>query len=248
MQNSEDVFFRMHSVDGDLEVRNAEYVFTHQSVGDGLDVGPPETTIRGNVEDGYAETDGVSGDVVINDADGVFVPADAVGGDFAVVGVENVYSDSVEPGHTPREYDILLIGCEQSGSATDPDVSVYVTGMSHDVCVDGTRTDIEVYVVGHAHDISVDGRNATVEVVLLGYANTVRLGPNLSADVVAETGFDNEIVEEPYPVEDLIEMPKTDAFGNAGFGRRKVTFQVPAGDEDWCRNCGEPADAIIERH
>jgi hypothetical protein len=64
----------------------------------------------------------------------------------------------------------------------------------------------------------------------------------------SKTGLDNEIVEEPYPVEDLIEMSKADAFGNAGFGRRKVTFQVPAGDEDWCRNCGEPADAIIERH
>ena len=246
LRSPEDMYFEAGSVDGDLELRNAEYVFTHQRVGGDADVSDPETTIRGDLEDGYAKT--VNGDAVVEDAEDVFVPAGAASGELSVVGAENVFSNDVETNYDPGEYDVALTGWKQSGSASDPDAGVYVTGARHEVELDKVRTDLEVYVVGHHHEVSITGRSASVRVLALGYDNTVTLGPYLSADVAANTGEDNEIVEEPYPVEDLIEMSKDEAFGNAAFGRKKVTFQQPADGDDWCPNCGEPADAIIERH
>lgn len=246
LHGPEDMYFRADSVNGDLELRNAEYVFTHQQVGSDADMEETETTIRGDLEDGYAKT--VSGDTVVEDAEDVFVPANTATGDLSVVGAENVFSDSVETSYESSEYDVSLTGWKQSGSASDPDAGVYVTGARHEVELDKVRSDLEVYVVGHHHDVTITGRRGSVRVLMLGYDNTVTLGPYLSADVVANTGEDNELVEEPYPTEDLIEMSKDEAFGNAAFGRKKVTFQQPADGEDWCPNCGEPADAIIERH
>ncbi|GKZ14689.1 hypothetical protein [Haladaptatus sp. T7] len=242
-----DVFVASDSVGGDFDVRNAEYVFTHHAVdGDG-DVADAETTIRGDIEDGYVER--ADGDVRIIDAEDVFIAADAVDGGFSAPGAENVYSDGVSPTATPDEYDVSTLGWQQSGSASDPSVGVYAVGMEHEIEVTGARTDLELYLVGHGHDVTVTGRSADLAVHFVGYDNTVHVGPYLTTDVVSDAGFDNEIDAEPYPTEDLIEMSRSEAYSNAGFGRRKVTFQVPADDdEEWCPNCGAAADAIIERH
>lgn len=242
-----DVFLPPDGVDGDLEVRNAEYVFTHVSTGD-ADPGDPETVIRGDLEDGYAEPGGVTGDATIADAEDAFVSAGAVGGDLSVVAPENVYSDEIDPPRDPGDYDAELAGWKQSDSVSDPDAGVRVTGAHCEVTVEQTRREIDVYVAGHGNEVEVEGRNAAVSVYLLGYENTVAVGGYLSAEVVADTGFDNEVVEQPYPVEDLVETTKEEAFDRAGFGRRKVTYQVPAEGDDWCPNCGEPADAVVERH
>lgn len=247
LRDPEDVFLRTDSVAGDLELRNPEYVFAHQSPGGDGEVGTPETVIRGDLEDGYADPEGVTGDATIADAEDVFVSARTAGGDLSVVGPENVYSDDVEPPRPPDDYDVSLTGWKQSGEASDPDAGVRVAGTGHEVSVEKARTDLDVYVVGHDHDIEITGRSANVSVYLLGYDNTVTVGPYLTSEIVADTGFDNEIVEEPYPVEDLVETSKDEAFDRAGFGRRKVTYQVPAQGDDWCPNCGEPANAIVER-
>ncbi|WP_276302452.1 hypothetical protein [Halorussus lipolyticus] len=247
LRDPEDVYLRTDSVAGDLEVCNAEYVFTHQSPGGGA-VGDPETVVRGDLEDGYAEPDGVTGDAIVADAEDVFVTAGTAGGDLSVVAPENVYSDDVEPPREADDYDVSLTGWKQSGSASDPDAGVRVSGAHHEVTVEKARTDLDVYVVGHDHEIEITGRSASVSVYLLGYDNTVTVGPYLQSEVIADTGFDNEVVEEPYPVEELIETSKSEAFDRAGFGRRKVTYQVPAESDDWCPNCGEPADAIVARH
>ncbi|MFC4451603.1 hypothetical protein [Halorussus aquaticus] len=247
VRDPEDVFLRADSVAGDLELRNPEYVFTHRPTGGGADVDDPETVVRGDLEDGYAEPEGVTGDAAVADAEDVFVSAGAVGGHLSVVGPENVYADEVEPPRDPGEYDVALTGWKQSGSSSDPDAGVRVTGAHHEVTVEKTRTDIDVYVVGHDHEIEITGRSAGVSVYLLGYDNTVTVGPYLDSEVVADTGFDNEVAAQPYPVEDLVETSKAEAFDRAGFGRRKVTYQVPS-DDDWCPNCGEPADAIVARH
>ena len=242
-----DAFFQTHSVAGDLEIRNPEYVYTHQRPDGEADVADPETTIRGDIEDGYGATDGVDGDVLVADAEDVFVSASAVAGGLSVVGAENVF-EADGPDRTPDEYDVCTVGWEQSGAVSDPETGVYVTGVGHEVRAERVRRDVDVYIVGRDHEVVLDGRNATVTVHLLGTGNTVRVGPYLAGLVVSDTGSDNEVLEEPYPVEDLIEMSKDEAFGNAGFGRRKVTYQMPATDEEWCPNCGEPADAVIERH
>jgi hypothetical protein len=247
LRDPEDVFLRTDSVDGDLEVRNAEYVFSHQPTGEAT-LGDPETVVSGDLGDGYAEPDGVTGDAVVAGAEDVFVAAGTASGDLAVVAPENVYSEDMDAPRDPDDYDVSLTGWKQSGTASDPDTGVRVSGAHHDVTVEKARTDLDVYVVGRDHEIEVTGRGASVSVYLLGYDNTVTLGPYLSGEVVADTGFDNEVVEEPYPVEELIETSKDEAFDRAGFGRRKVTYQVPAEADDWCPNCGEPADAIVARH
>ncbi|RDI69792.1 hypothetical protein [Halopelagius longus] len=243
-----DVFVTTNSVGGDFAVRNAEYVFTHQSI----DVerpderGDAETTIGGSLEDGYVEQ--VDGDVVVTDAEDVFVAAEAAEGEFSAPGAENVYADDVSPTASPEEYDVSTVGWRQSATATDPTTGVYAVGMDHEIELTKARRNLELYLVGHGHDVRVEGRDADVTVHFVGYDNTVRVGPYLSADVASETGFDNEIDAAPYPAEDLVEMSRSEAYSNAGFGRRKVTFQEPTDDEEWCPNCGQAADAVIERH
>ncbi|MFH5801480.1 hypothetical protein [Haladaptatus sp. CMAA 1911] len=246
LRDPADVFVAGGSVSGDFDVRNAEYVFTHHAVDGDASVTKAETTIRGDIEDGYVER--ADGDVRITDVEDVFIATNAFEGGFSAPGAENVYSDEVSLSKSPEEYDVSTLGWRQSGSASDPSVGVYAVGMEHEIEVKGVRTDIELYLVGHNHDVTVTGRSATLTVHFVGYDNTVHIGPYLTADVASEAGFDNEIDAESYPTEDLIEMSRREAYSNAGFGRRKVTFQVPAGDEEWCPNCGEEADAIIERH
>lgn len=139
-------------------------------------------------------------------------------------------------------------GWKQSGSATDPDTGVYAVGMAHDIDLTKVTADVEFYLVGHGHEVRVEGRGAAVSVHFVGYDNTVSVGPYLASSVETDTGFDNAVDADPYPAEDLVEMSRSEAYSNAGFGRRKVTFQEPADGDEWCPNCGKPAEAIIERH
>ncbi|SEL80925.1 hypothetical protein [Haloferax larsenii] len=243
-----DAFVSGASIDGDLTVQNAEYVFTHTPVTGETTVSDSETetTIRGNLEDGYVQS--VGGDVLLTDAEDVFIAADAVEGAVSAPGAENVYTDDSVPVSSADDYDVSTFGWQQSGSAADPDSGVYAVGMDHDVELEKVRQDVDLYLVGHSHDVRVDGRGASVTVHFVGYDNTVHVGPYLSSTVETDTGFDNEIDADPYPAEDLVEMSRREAYSNAGFGRRKVTFQVPNEDDDWCPNCGQAAEAIIERH
>jgi hypothetical protein len=242
--DTEDVFLRGASVAGDLDVTDAEYVFTHQTLGEGE--GPPEptTTIRGD-EDAYVESGGVDGDLTLSGVADVFVPTGAVDGTLSVLGSENVYSATADA--DPEACDVVSHGWQQRARESDPDTGVYVTGAGHDVRVDQVRTDLDVYVVGWGHEVDLDGRGGDVSVHFCGYDNTVSVGPYLSGSVESDAGFDNAVDEEPFPVGDLVEQSKREACETAGFGRHKVVYQEPATAE-WCGNCGEPADAVVERH
>lgn len=246
----DDVFVRMNAISENLIVNNAENVFTHFSTDDSVTESDIVTTVHGDLEDGYVEDDAVDGDLRISDVEDVFIPVHAAGGEFGIGGAENVYSTStteIDVPSDPDVYDQSTIGWRQSATVSDPETGVYVTGAHHTIEVDRTATDIDVYVVGYGHDVTIEGRAAAVSVCILGYENTVRVGPRLSVED-CETGFDNEVIDDPYPVEDLIDTSKEEAFDNAGFGRHKTTYQQPATDEEWCPNCGTAADAIVERH
>ncbi|UPM43044.1 hypothetical protein [Halocatena salina] len=248
IRDPDDVFIQMEGVDGDLIASNPENVFTHLSLGDAPSAIDAETTVRGDLEDGYVRNGGVAGDLIVTDAEDVFVPVHAAR-TVSTDGAENTYSAAeIDVPTDTRVYDSTTTGWRQSDAIEDPETGVYVTGAHHTVEIDRTSTDIDVYVVGYGHEVTVTGRDADINVVILGYENTVRVGQRLSVDDRTTTGFDNEIIDDPYPVEDLIETTKDEAFDAAGFGRSKVTYQVPATDEQWCQNCGEAADAIIERH
>lgn len=246
LRDPADVYISTESITGDLTVQNAEYVFTHTPVSSAQTVSDAETEISGTLEDGYVQS--VDGDVLLTDAEDVFIATDAVDGAVSAPGAENVYSDDVPLAADADAYDVSTFGWEQSGTTTDPETGVYAVGMTHDIEAKKVRRDIELYLVGHGHDVCVDGKGATITVHFVGYDNTVHVGPYLASTVETDTGFDNEVDAKPYPAEDLIEMSRREAYSNAGFGRRKVTFQVPNEGDDWCPNCGEAAEAIIERH
>jgi hypothetical protein len=241
-----DVFLRAESVAGDVHVTDAEYVFTHQTLGQSAEPPDPRTRIQGD-EDAYAEPGGVDGDLTLSNVADVFVPAGAADGTLSVLGSENVYSTSA-PDLDPGACDVVSHGWQQRTRASDPDTGVYVTGAGHDVTVDRVRADVDVYVVGWGHEIDLDGRGGEVSVHFCGYDNSVDVGPYLDSTVESAAGFDNAVDEEPFPVEDLVEQSRREACETAGFGRHKVVYQKPATDEEWCGNCGEPADAIVERH
>jgi hypothetical protein len=243
----EDVFVRMNAVHANLAVNNAEYVFTHSPLSGDVTVDDVETTISGDLGDGYVQDNSVDGDLLVTDAEDVFIPTDAISSNFEISGVENIYEGSVEVPTDPDAYDSSTTGWEESATVRDPSTGVYVTGAHHTIEINRTTQDIVVYVVGYGHDVTISGKAAAVSVHLLGYENRVTVGPYLSVESVTDTGFDNSVVEEPYPAEDLIETTKKKAFSYASFGRHKLTYQVPA-DEEWCPNCGTAADTIIERH
>ncbi|RRJ33523.1 hypothetical protein [Halocatena pleomorpha] len=248
IRNPDDVFIQIDGVDGDLIASNPENVFTHHPIGETTPEVDVETTVRGDLEDGYVQNGGVAGDLVVTDAEDVFVPAHATG-TFSIGGAENAYSASdIDVPTDGQAYDSTTTGWRQSDAVEDPDTGAYVTGAHHTVDIDQAVNDIDVYVVGYGHEVTITGRDAAVNVVILGYENTVQVGPRLSVGNQTTTGFDNEIIDDPYPVEDLIETTKDEAFDAAGFGRSKVTYQVPATEEQWCQNCGAAADAVIERH
>lgn len=248
IEDPDDVFLRMNGVAGDLAVSNPENVFTHQPIGDADAPTDAETMVRGDLEDGYVKDGAVAGDLTVADAEDVFVPAGAAAA-LSVGGAENTYSASeIDVPNTSQAYDSATIGWRRSAAVEDPATGAYVTGAHHTVEIERTTTDIVLYVVGHNHEVTIIGRDAAVSVVILGYENTIRVGPRLSIDDRTVTGFDNEVIDDPYPVADLVETTKNEAFDAAGFGRSKVTYQVPAADEQWCQHCGTEADAIIERH
>ncbi|AUV80624.1 hypothetical protein C2R22_02250 [Salinigranum rubrum] len=242
---TEDVFLRSDGVAGDVHVTDAEYVFTHQSLGQSEEPPDPRTRIAGD-EDAYVEPGGVDGDLTLANVADVFVPREAAAGTLSVLGSENVYS-APDPEIGLDACDVVSHGWQQRAEGSDPDTGVYVTGAGHAVTVDRVREDVDVYVVGWGHEVELDGRGSDVSVHFCGYDNTVRLGPYLSGSVESDAGFDNAVDEEPFPVEDLVEQSKREACKTAGFGRHKVIYQEPA-SEEWCGNCGEPADAVVERH
>lgn len=248
IHDPDDVFLQMNGVEENLRVSNPENVFTHHSLGETAHAIDAETTVRGDLEDGYVQDGGVGGDLGVSDAEDVFIPAHATA-TLSVSGAENTYSATeIDVPADAQVYDSATMGWRQSATIEDPETGVYVTGAHHTVEIEQTGNDIDVYVVGYGHDVSITGRDADVSVVVLGYENTVQVGQRLSVADRTVTGFDNEIIDDPYPVEDLIETTKDEAFDAAGFGRSKVTYQVPATDEQWCQNCGEAAEAVIERH
>lgn len=248
IEDPDDVFLRTNGVDGDLAVSNPENVFTHQPIGNAAGPTDTETTVRGDLEDGYVRDGAVDGNLTVSNAEDVFVPTGAAVA-LSVSGAENTYSDSeIDVPTDAQVYDSATIGWRRSDTVENPETGAYVTGAHHTIEIKATTTDIALYVVGYGHEVTITGRDAAVRVVILGYENTVRVGQRLSIDDRTVTGFDNEVIDDPYPAEDLIETTKEEAFDAAGFGRSKVTYQIPAVDEQWCQNCGAEADAIIERH
>lgn len=248
MEDPMDAFVHPDAVAGDLKLVDPEYVFTDTPVGGGATVGEPELRVAGDLDDGYVDERGVAGDAVLADAEDVFLAADAVDGTLDVTGAEQVFRAEREPPDVSGFE--TLVGWRRSAEIEAPAEGVALVGARHDVTVTGVTEDLTVYLVGHDHRLRVDGpRGADAEVTVrfVGYENTVRVGPYPTVGATTEAGYDNVVDPDPFPVGDLVETSKDEAYGVASFGRQKVTYQKPA-NEEWCPNCGTDADAVIERH
>lgn len=248
LDDPENVHIESRAVDGDLKVLNAEYVYTNTPTSGTTEIDDIETEISGTIEDGYFESGGGSGDIVVVDAEDVFIEHDAVGGDLQVVGEEQRFHDESDTTPHPREqYDEELTGWNREMGVTDPNTGVSLTGGQNSVWIEDTDDEFELYLTGWNNSVRVDG-HGSVRLHLVGAKNTVEVSAYTDITVATETGHDNMISADNFPVEDLIKTSQSAAYREAFIGRKKITYQVPATGEEYCPGCGATADAIIERH
>lgn len=248
MKDPEDTFVQAGAVDGDLKVVDPEYVFMDTEAGGGATVGEPDLRVAGDLADGYIDRQGVNDDAVLVDAEDVFLASGAATGVVDVTGAESVFRPDDHPPDL-SDYETLT-GWRRDTTIESSSEGVALVGARHDVTVTSITTDVTLYLVGHDHRVRIEGpsdKDVNLTVRFVGYDNTVRVGPYLTVGSTTEVGYDNVVDADPYPVTDLIETTKDEAYGVASFGRTKVTYQTEA-DEEWCPNCGTDADAIIERH
>ncbi|WP_049971806.1 hypothetical protein [Haladaptatus cibarius] len=235
------------SIDGNLKVVNAEYVFTNTETGGEVDLDGIETEISGALEDGYVMPDGATGDVVIRDAGDVFIEHNAVSGELQVVGSERVFDDSDAGTPTAREeYDETVTGWERSLHSSDPSTGVGVAGGRCSVEIEELTREIDLYVTGWKNSVDIEGNRGTVNLHLAGSHNTIEVAPYVDLNVATDTGVENTVTERTIPHEDIIQTTKSEAYPS--FGRAKVTYQEPAPDQNHCPSCGADAATVIERH
>ena len=245
LRGAGDVFVGADGVDGTLRIHDAEYVFTDVAANGEADDESVASVVTGSLEDGYVED--ADGDVAVADVEDVFVEyggADALD----ATGAEQVfYDDTAAPTGSPDDYEVTVTGWNHSREARDPRDGVSVRGAKNEVSVSGARHDLTVYVTGWENEVRIEGRDMDVTVYFVGRDNRVSVGPYVSVTTGAESGFDNVVESDPLPPEAVIQTSKDEAFSDAFVGRHRVTWQEPAADKEWCPNCGESADAIIER-
>lgn len=245
--NLENVYIKPNSVDGDLAIKNVEYVFTNQETGGSTNMGTVSTEISGDLDDGYVEN--VNGGLVIDGADDVFIAHNAVSGTIQSVGEEQQFrdeSDTKPPSLSVFDRDVT--GWQQQETVNSPTTGVSVNGCENNVTIKDVTDNIHVYVLGWNNNVRINAKRATVTLHMTGSHNTIEVNPYTDLEIATNSGIENAIEQDTFPVTDLIESSKSEAYNDAFFGRRKITYQEPAMDKDICPGCGAKADAVIERH
>lgn len=243
----EDMYVKPDSIDGDLRLLDAEYIYTFQQTGTDITMPDPETEIVGNLEDGYAED--VDGSVIVADVEDVFIGHDAVNGAIDAVAPEKIFdATDVQPSHTPDRYDAAVTGWKQSKTRKSADTGVFIAGARNSVTIENATDDLEVYIIGWENHVRIDGGTANVDVQIVGRDNTVSHTAYHDAELVSEAGHDNTLDQDSLPADELIDQSRTEAFSGNLFGRSRVVYQEEV-DKDVCPNpaCKKNADTIIER-
>jgi len=244
----ENVHVKSGAVDGNLKILNAEYVYTNTSAGDSVSIDSIETEISGTLEDAYIEKSSITGDVVIVDAEDVFIEHNAVTGDLQIVGDEKRFHDASDPNPAPRDhYDDSTTGWKRSLSVTDPSTGVAVIGGQNKAHIVDATHDFDVYITGWNNHVEISGQRNTATIHFIGSENSVTASAYTDVEVATESGHDNSVTVKEFPINDLIETTKEDAYGSRFFGREKITYQEPALDKDYCPNCGANSNVMIQR-
>ncbi|PSQ45838.1 hypothetical protein BRD17_00520 [Halobacteriales archaeon SW_7_68_16] len=240
VRGTEDCFVPTGSVDGDLRIVDAEYVYTHRAIGDAA-VERLATSLTGAIEDTYAEE--VDGDVVVADAEDVYVGVDAVAGDVGVLGAERVFGPAATGPGVPPGRLRSIVGWDREERVTDVDRGLHVAGGRCSLAIESLTGTIEAYVLGHHNEVRIEGRG-DVDIHVVGAENEVSVGPYVDATLETAVGRDNDLRSDSYPVEDLISETRSEV--TPFLGRSKVTWQEPAGESP-CPSCGTDTTAVIER-
>lgn len=248
VDSPENVHLVSGGVDGNIKIIDADYVFLAAEEDTGsVTVDSVAETIQGSIEDVYTEPGGVTGDLVIENAGDVFIEPGAATGSIAVKGQEQLFAD-VDEHITARDDDTRTVtGWERSSLQTAPTTGVGVTGGRCELTVEKLQTDIDLYITGWSNRVTVDGRGCELTVHIVGSYNEVSVGPYVSVERGTDAGLENTVESEDIPYADLIDTTKDEALDTATFGRHRLTYQVPASEEEYCPSCGASANRIIRR-
>ena len=245
----ENVHVKTGAINGNLKILNAAYVFTNTPAGGSVKPADADTIIQGTIEDAYIERDGVTGDVVIEDAEDVFIEHGAVTGELQIIGDEQRFFDeSTRDPATRTQYDRTITGWQRSVTVDNPEIGVRITGGRSHADITNSINDFEVYITGWNNSVRVDGRLNTVTLHFIGSENTVTTSAYTDVTIATDSGIDNDVEIDTFPVDDLIQTTKEEAYSGVWFGRTKTTYQTPVVNEEYCPSCGANADAIIKRH
>lgn len=248
IDGAENIHVQESSVNGDLLLVDVEFVFTGQDTDtDAPDVDVEsitETKFYGpELEDAYIRN--TKGDVIITNAEDVFIEPNAVSGDIRVIGAEQQFHHDV-PQTSHSTATESAVGWKQNIVTERPQDDVVALGSKCTVNVSNIRDHADVYVTGWENDVTLTGRGEAT-VYLIGSNTNLEIGGLLDADV-RKIGVDNAVVKQDFPVEELIDQRKSEAFSEAGFGKETVMYQEPMPTEDGtCPVCQANADAIVKR-
>jgi hypothetical protein len=244
----ENVHLVSGGVDGDIKIVDPEYVFlAAEEDTESVSIDTVGETIEGSIEDIYTEPESVTGDLRIESATDVFVEPGAATGAIEVTGHEQLFADIGEHSVGRGNAGTVLTGWERSTTVTDPTAPLGITGGRCQLSVEQLQTDIDVFVTGWKNSVEITGRDCTVTLHLLGSHNAVTVGPYVSVTRGIDASLETTLTTEDIPYADIIETTKDEALNTAGFGRRKLVYQTPAPQEDYCPSCGASSDRVIER-
>lgn len=244
----ENVHLVSGAVDGDIRIVDPEHVFmATEGDTESVSIDTVGETIEGTIEDVYTEPESVAGDLLIESAADVFVQPGAATGSIEIRGHEQLFADIDEHSLGREMAATTLTGWERSTTLAAPTATLGVTGGRCHLAVEQLQTNIDVFVTGWNNSVEITGRDCTVTLHVIGSHNTVTVGPYVSVTRGIDASLETTLTAEDVPYADIIETTKNEALDTAGFGRRKLVYQVPAPEEEHCPSCGASSDRVIER-
>jgi hypothetical protein len=250
----ENVHVLSGAVSGDLKIVDAEYVFTNTPPGGKASISGVGTRVDGSVEDGYIMPDGATGDVVVRDAEDVFIEHGGVGGALQIVESEETFHDNSGPVPPNRSrYDETTTGWRRSTTVQKPSTGVAVAGGRCSVDIQGVDKNIDVYVTGWKNEVQIGGVGS-VSLHVAGSENNIETEPEVDLNVVTDTGVKNSLVDSSVtgstttgnPVQAHDAAETTERQERPLFGRAEVAYRNPAEGRRYCPNCGMEAESITK--
>lgn len=246
VDEAENVHVKADSIGENLVIKDAEFVYTGQDTSEyeSDEVNVKDSGIKyygSDMEDVYIENTASS--VVIENSHDVFVEPGSVSGEIVNIGSENVFCGNLDVPNRDVA-DASVFGWKDTKSIEKPDNQVVILGTNCNVSIADVRSELTVYVTGFDNDVRVDGRGS-VKVNIVGSNNNLSFGGLTNVDLT-DVGKDNVTKQDDFPVSELIENRREEAYTDASFGKNTVTYQQPLNNRAECPVCTSNSDAIVK--